>query len=157
MLRSTLRFASYAQPTLRLSLTSRAYALKKGTPYFTKDHEWIVVGENNVGTVGITEFAQNALGDVVYVDVPEKGKAVKQKQTLAAVESVKAASDIYAPASGTVTEGNSALSNDPALINKSPLTDGWICKLTLSENGLKEVEALLDGAAYKKHCEESKH
>eukprot|EP00026_Physarum_polycephalum_P021512 Phypoly_transcript_24802.p1 GENE.Phypoly_transcript_24802~~Phypoly_transcript_24802.p1 ORF type:complete len:162 (+),score=37.85 Phypoly_transcript_24802:51-536(+) len=144
------------QPSLRLVL-NRSYAVKTGQFYFTKDHEWVKLDANNVATVGITDHAQHALGDVVFVEVPEKGKTVKQKATLAAVESVKAASDIYAPISGKVIEGNEALGKDPAIINKSPEQDGWICKLQVEPSNLKELDTLLDKAAYDKHCKDTAH
>jgi len=121
---------------------------------YTKDHEWIKV-ENNIGTVGITDFAQNALGEVVYVDLPDVGRKVQKKETVIAVESVKAASDVYAPVSGEVSAVNESLSKEPGLVNKSPFGDGWMLKLKLSNT--KELDELLDEAAYKKHCEVETH
>ncbi|WP_291719688.1 glycine cleavage system protein GcvH [Magnetospirillum sp. 64-120] len=113
--------------------------------YFTKDHEWISV-EGSVGTVGITDYAQKALGDIVYAEVPEKGRKVTKGGDAAVVESVKAASEVYSPVSGTVTAGNDALAGQPALVNESPEGDGWFFKLELSNPA--ELEELMDRAAY---------
>ena len=114
--------------------------------YFTKDHEWISV-EGDAATVGITDYAQAQLGDIVFVEVPPAGTAVDKGKEAAVVESVKAASDVYAPVSGTVTEGNAALEADPALVNTSPEEDGWFFKLTLSDPA--ELDGLMDADAYK--------
>ena len=114
--------------------------------YFTKDHEWISV-EGEAATVGITDYAQAQLGDIVFVEVPPAGAAVDKGKEAAVVESVKAASDVYAPVSGTVTEGNAALEADPALVNTSPEDDGWFFKLTLSDPA--ELDGLMDADAYK--------
>lgn len=116
------------------------------TLYFTKDHEWILV-EGGSATVGITDYAQAQLGDVVFVEVPPAGTQVSKGKEAAVVESVKAASDVYAPVSGDVTEGNSALEADPALVNTSPEEDGWFFKLTLSDPS--ELDGLMDAAGYK--------
>lgn len=113
--------------------------------YFTKDHEWISV-DGSVGTVGITDYAQKALGDIVYAEVPEKGRKVTKGGDAAVVESVKAASEVYSPVSGTVTAGNDALAGQPALVNESPQGDGWFFKLELSNPA--ELEDLMDRAAY---------
>ena len=114
--------------------------------YFTKDHEWIDV-DGDVGTVGISEYAQSQLGDIVFVDVPEAGKQLSKGDDAAVVESVKAASDVYSPVAGTVTEGNAALTEQPDLVNTDPQGDGWFFKLTLSDPG--ELDGLMDEAAYK--------
>jgi glycine cleavage system H protein len=116
------------------------------TLYFTKEHEWIAV-EGDSATVGITDYAQAQLGDVVFVEVPSAGTKVAKGKEAAVVESVKAASDVYAPVSGEVTEGNSALEADPALVNSAPEGDGWFFKLKLSDPA--ELDGLLDAAAYK--------
>ncbi len=113
--------------------------------YFTKDHEWVDV-TGDVGTVGISDYAQGQLGDVVFVDVPEAGKQLTKGADAAVVESVKAASDVYSPVSGTVTEGNAALTDDSSLVNSAPETDGWFFKLTLSDPS--ELDSLMDEAAY---------
>ena len=116
------------------------------TVYFTQDHEWISV-EGDSATVGITDYAQAQLGDVVFVEVPPAGTAVAKGKEAAVVESVKAASDVYAPVSGTVTEANAALEADPALVNTAPESDGWFFKLTLSNPD--GVEGLMDETGYK--------
>ncbi|MBI2239204.1 MAG: glycine cleavage system protein GcvH [Magnetospirillum gryphiswaldense] len=115
------------------------------TMYFTKDHEWISV-DGSLGTVGITDYAQKALGDIVYAEVPEKGRKVTKGGDAAVVESVKAASEVYSPVSGSVTAGNDALAGQPALVNESPQGDGWFFKLELSNPA--ELEELMDRAAY---------
>ncbi|WP_419262203.1 glycine cleavage system protein GcvH [Caulobacter sp. ErkDOM-C] len=112
---------------------------------FTKDHEWVAV-EGDIATVGITAYAAEQLGDVVFVEVPEVGKTVKQGDGLAVVESVKAASDVYAPVSGEVVEANAALGDAPETVNAVPEAGGWFAKLKLSNPS--EVEALMDRDAY---------
>ena len=114
--------------------------------YFTKEHEWIRV-EGDQATVGISNHAQEALGDIVFAEVPEAGRKVSKGQEAAVVESVKAASDVYAPVSGEVVEGNQAIADDPALINKDPEGEGWFFKLKLDNAG--EVEGLMDEASYR--------
>jgi glycine cleavage system H protein len=116
------------------------------TTYFTQEHEWISV-EGDSATVGITDYAQAQLGDVVFVEVPPSGTQVTKGKEAAVVESVKAASDVYSPVSGTVTEANAALEADPSLVNTSPEEGGWFFKLTLSNPG--ELEELMDETAYK--------
>lgn len=113
--------------------------------YFTQDHEWIEV-DGDVGTVGITDYAQSQLGDIVFVDVPEEGKSVAKGDEAAVVESVKAASDVYSPVSGSVIEGNAALADNPALVNEDADGEGWFFKLTLSDPG--ELDGLMDEAKY---------
>jgi glycine cleavage system H protein len=113
--------------------------------YFTEDHEWIQI-DGQTGTVGISDYAQGQLGDIVFVDVPEQGKSLFKGDEAAVVESVKAASDVYSPVSGTVIEGNPALTDEPALVNSDPEGEGWFFKLTLADPS--EVEALMDEAAY---------
>ncbi len=112
---------------------------------YTKDHEWISV-DGDIGTVGISDYAQSQLGDVVYVEVPEPGKTVAAGDELAVVESVKAASEVFAPVSGTVTEGNAALADDPALVNRAAQSDGWFARLKLANPA--ELDGLMDQAAY---------
>ena len=111
----------------------------------TQDHEWIDVAGGEA-TVGITDYAQGQLGDVVFVDLPDSGRAVTKGGEAAVVESVKAASDVYAPVSGTVTESNPALADDPSLVNSAPEAEGWFFKLTLSD--ASELDGLMDKAAY---------
>jgi glycine cleavage system H protein len=120
------------------------------TTYYTSEHEWIRV-EGDTGTVGITAFAAEKLGDVVFVELPSVGKAVKKEGDMAVVESVKAASDVYAPVSGSVTAANAAIVDDPAKVNADPEGDGWFVKLKLSNTG--ELSGLMDKAAYDKFCE----
>jgi glycine cleavage system H protein len=118
---------------------------------FTKDHEWIKI-DGNIGTVGITQFAQSQLGDIVFVEVPAAGKAVKAGGEAAVVESVKAASEVYSPVSGTVKEGNAALPDAPETVNSDPQGAGWFFKIELSD--LKELDGLMDQAAYDKFVAE---
>jgi glycine cleavage system H protein len=112
---------------------------------FTKDHEWIRL-EGDVATVGITDHAQNALGDVVFVDLPEAGREVAESEAIAVVESVKAASDVYAPVAGRVVEANAALAENPALVNSAPTREGWFFKLEGVDAAT--VGALMDETAY---------
>lgn len=112
---------------------------------FTKEHEWIRV-DGKVGTVGITDYAQSQLGDVVFVDVNSVGKTLKQGDEAAVVESVKAASEVYAPVSGKVLEGNAALADDPAQVNAAAMGDGWFFRIELANPG--ELDAMMDEAAY---------
>ena len=114
--------------------------------YFTEDHEWIAV-EGDIATVGITDYAQAQLGDVVFVEVPTVGTVLAKGREAAVVESVKAASDVYAPVSGEVIDANGALEDDPALVNSAPERDGWFFRLTLSDPS--ELDALMDEDAYK--------
>lgn len=111
---------------------------------YTREHEWIAV-EGNIGTIGITDYAQNSLGDIVYVDVPKVGDSVTANQTFGSVESVKAVSDLYSPVSGTVTATNEVLKTEPDKINSAP-HDTFIIKVELSNPG--ELDSLLDAAAY---------
>ena len=116
------------------------------TTYFTQDHEWISV-DGDSATVGITDYAQAQLGDVVFVEVPPAGTEVAKGKEAAVVESVKAASDVYAPVSGTVTEANAELEGDPSLVNTAPEGNGWFFKLKLADPA--ELEGLMDETAYK--------
>ncbi len=114
--------------------------------YFTKEHEWVRV-DGDTATVGISGHAQEQLGDIVFAEVPEAGRRLSRGQEAAVVESVKAASDVYAPVSGEVIEGNQAVADDPALVNTDPEGEGWFFKLKLDNPG--EVEGLMDEAAYR--------
>lgn len=120
------------------------------TVYFTKEHEWIRV-DGDVATVGISDFAQAQLGDIVFVEVPAAGAEVSRGGEVAVVESVKAASDVYAPASGTVIEGNQALVDDPALVNSDAEGEGWFYRLRLSDP--QELTGLMNADQYKAFCE----
>ena len=112
---------------------------------YSEEHEWIRV-EGDVGTIGITQYAQEQLGDVVFVEVPAAGRKVAKGEAVAVVESVKAASDIYAPVSGEVVEGNAALADSPGDVNAEPMGKGWFFKIKLSAKG--ELDGLMDEAAY---------
>ncbi len=118
--------------------------------YFTEEHEWIDV-DGDVATVGITDFAQGQLGDIVFVEVPDTGAELAQGGDAAVVESVKAASDVYAPVDGTVTEGNGQLEEDPALVNSDPEGEGWFFRMTLGDKS--QLDGLMDAAAYKAFCD----
>ncbi|KAG2237584.1 glycine cleavage system H protein [Thamnidium elegans] len=131
-------------PVVRKSATwavYRGYATKK----YTSDHEWISV-DNGVGTFGVTDYAQSALGDVVFVETPAVGDVVAAEEQVGAIESVKAASDIYSPVSGEVVDVNEALSDEPSLINSSPEDEGWLAKVKLSD--ASELDGLMDEKAY---------
>ena len=116
------------------------------TERFTKDHEWIRV-DGGIATVGITEYAQEQLGDLVFVELPEVGRALKKGDTAVVVESVKAASDVYAPADGEITAANTTLSSEPALVNSAATGDGWLWKMKLADES--QLVGLLDEAGYK--------
>ncbi|KAG2204702.1 glycine cleavage system H protein [Mucor mucedo] len=136
-------------PVVRKSATwavYRGYATKK----YTSDHEWISV-DNGVGTFGITDYAQKALGDVVFVETPAVGDVVAAEDQVGAIESVKAASDIYSPVSGEVVNVNEALSDEPSLINTSPEDEGWLAKIKMSNTA--ELDNLMDEKAYAAHCD----
>jgi glycine cleavage system H protein len=117
------------------------------TVKFSKDHEWVTV-EGNIATVGITNHAQEQLGDVVFIEVPKLGRKVAQNESVAVVESVKAASEVYVPVSGEVVAVNEELSGDPALVNRAPESDGWFMKIKLANAG--ELDGLMDKTAYDK-------
>lgn len=118
--------------------------------YYTKEHEWVRV-EGDTATVGITDFAQGQLGDVVFVEVPEAGRQVNKGGEAAVVESVKAASDVYAPVGGDVIEGNQALVDDPALVNSDPEGAGWFFRMRLSDTN--ELNDLMNAEQYREFCE----
>ncbi|HVG81306.1 MAG TPA: glycine cleavage system protein GcvH [Methylomirabilota bacterium] len=120
------------------------------TVRFTDEHEWIRV-DGDIATVGITDYAQNQLGDVVYVELPKPGQKVEKGKQAAVVESVKAASEVYAPVTGEVIEANQALADEPATVNADPMGRGWFMKLKLANKG--ELEGLMDEAAYKTFVE----
>ena len=117
--------------------------------YFTKDHEWIRVAGDQA-TVGISKHAEQALGDIVFAEAPEAGRQLSKGADAAVVESVKAASDVYSPVSGEVTEANPAIAEDPSIINNDPEGEGWFFKLKLSDPG--ELEGLMDESAYREFC-----
>ncbi|MFN6373812.1 MAG: glycine cleavage system protein GcvH [Chitinophagia bacterium] len=113
---------------------------------YTKEHEWISV-DGNVATVGITEFAQGELGDIIYVDIDSIGKEFSADAVFGTVEAVKTVSDLFIPVAGTITEKNPLLESQPELVNQDPYGDGWMVKLTLSNPA--QIEGLMDAAAYK--------
>ena len=114
--------------------------------YFTEEHEWVEV-DGDIATIGITDYAQAQLGDIVFVEVPAEGRDLAKGDEAAVVESVKAASDVYAPVGGTVTEGNAALDDDPALVNTAAETDGWFFRLNIADDA--ELDGLMTEAQYK--------
>lgn len=120
------------------------------TTYFTKDHEWISV-EGPFGTVGITDYAQEQLGDITFVELPGEGDKVAKGDSVSVVDSVKAASDVYTPVSGEVREANTALADQPELVNTAPEGEGWLFKVLLSDAA--ELDGLMDRAAYKAFVE----
>ncbi|MGV6876398.1 glycine cleavage system protein GcvH [Pseudochelatococcus sp. B33] len=118
------------------------------TTYYTEDHEWLRV-EGEVATVGITDYAQDQLGDLVFVELPEVGRGLTKGDVTVVVESVKAASDVYAPVDGEVTEINPTVTSDPSLVNSAATGDGWLWKMTLSDRS--QLDGLMDEAAYNAH------
>jgi glycine cleavage system H protein len=120
---------------------------------YTKEHEWVREESEGVARVGITDFAQDALGDVVYVDLPEVGTEIKASQPFSEVESTKSVSDVYAPVSGTILERNAQLADTPELVNGSPYGDGWLVLVRMSDPG--ELGGLMDAAAYDRFVRES--
>ena len=120
-------------------------------PRYTREHEWLRV-DGDLATIGISDHAQQQLGDLVFVELPEVGRQVRQGGNLAVVESVKAASDVYAPIDGEVIETNSAVAEDPALVNRSPEDAGWFCKLRIADQS--QLTKLMDAAAYKAYVAE---
>lgn len=117
---------------------------------YTKEHEWVKI-ENNQATIGITDYAQDSLGDITFIELPSSGKNIEQFKPFSVVESVKAASDVYAPLSGTVTEVNESLKNSPELINRSPYDEGWFIKIKIKD--INEKDNLMTAEDYKKYLE----
>jgi glycine cleavage system H protein len=117
---------------------------------YSKDHEWVRL-DGEIATIGISDHAQQQLGDIVFVELPEIGRTVSRGDVMAVVESVKAASDVYAPVGGEVVEANGKLNDDPALVNSGAESDGWFCRIRLADAG--EVEQLMDAGAYKAFVE----
>ncbi len=113
---------------------------------YTKEHEWVSL-DGDVATIGITDYAQGELGDIVFVELPSVGENIAQMDSFGTIEAVKAVSDLYAPVSGEVVEINEALEDDPLVVNRDPYGDGWMVKVKVSDTG--QVEQLLDDAAYK--------
>ncbi|KAJ1964802.1 hypothetical protein IWQ62_002827 [Dispira parvispora] len=127
----------------------RAYSSQGPVTKYTSSHEWVKI-DKNVATIGVTQYAQKLLGDVVFVELPELEKQVERSEPVSTVESVKAASDIYAPADGTIVEANELLSEQPGLINKSPENDGWIFKMSLESDS--KFEDLMNEEQYQDFC-----
>lgn len=119
---------------------------------YTKTHEWVKL-DGDVATIGITEYAQNELGDITYVELPPVGSTLNQSESLGVIESVKAATDVYAPIAGEVVEDNSDVESTPEMVNASPFQDAWLVKLRVSDTG--QLDGLLDAAAYEKLLEET--
>jgi glycine cleavage system H protein len=124
--------------------------MSETTIRYTKEHEWVRL-EDGIAVVGITDHAQEALGDVVFVELPDAGREVEEAEACAVVESVKAASDVYSPLAGKIVESNQAVVDDPALVNRDPTGDGWFFKIELADTGA--VDELMDEAAYKAFLE----
>ncbi len=118
--------------------------------HYASTHEWVKVDENGIATVGISDHAQEALGDIVFVELPEPGAEVEARAEVAVVESVKAASDLYSPASGEIAEVNEALIDNPQLVNSAPYDDGWIYRMTITDE--RDLGELLGAEAYADHC-----
>ena len=112
---------------------------------YTKDHEWVLV-EGDIATIGITEFAQGELGDIVFVDIPSEGESLAEAEVFGTVEAVKTVSDLYMPVSGTVTEINAALEDSPELINSEPSSEGWMVKITISD--ASQLDSLMSPSDY---------
>ncbi|KAG6502494.1 glycine cleavage system H protein 2, mitochondrial-like [Zingiber officinale] len=148
---SRLMWASQAASFLRISLFSRAFSTVIKDLKYSDTHEWAKVDGSSV-TIGITDHAQDHLGDVVYVELPEVGANAKQGKNFGSVESVKATSDVNSPVSGEIVEVNSELNGSPGLINGSPFEKGWIIKVKMSDAG--ELNSLMDSEQYSKFCEE---
>lgn len=121
---------------------------------YTRTHEWVKVDGDTV-TVGLTDFAQNELGDITYLELPEPGQSLNQTDSFGVIESVKAASDIYMPVTGEVIEGNSEVEDAPELVNSSPFEDAWLIKVRIAD--ASELEGLMDAEAYEKFLEEVQH
>ena len=119
---------------------------------YSKEHEWVLV-EGNIATIGITEFAQEELGDIVYVELPEEGETLTQMESFGTIEAVKTVADLYAPLSGEIIEVNAALQDQPTLVNSSPYEDGWIVRLRVVEP--KEIDALLSHDDYRERIAEA--
>ncbi|KAK3764198.1 hypothetical protein RRG08_044125 [Elysia crispata] len=121
----------------------------QASQWFTKDHEWVTI-DGQKGTIGISNYAQEKLGEIVYVELPEIGTSIDAEEVAGCLESVKAASDIVNPVSGTVTEINEALKDEPALVNSKPMDEGWLYKMDLASD--VRTDDLMDAAAYKEYC-----
>ena len=139
--------------TMQLSTPMFAGYRMKSTRLYTESHEWVELHGDGTATMGITDNAQHALGDIIYVDLPEVGKTVEQKQVISEVESVKATSDIYSPVSGTVSGVNNALTENPKLVNDSAESEGWIAKLSNVDASLRQITKFYSQDEYKRFVE----
>ncbi|GKV03806.1 hypothetical protein SLEP1_g16052 [Rubroshorea leprosula] len=148
---SRLLWASRAASYLRISVFHRGFSTVLKDLKYADSHEWVKVNGNSA-TVGITDHAQDHLGEVVYVELPEVGASITQGDSFGAVESVKATSDVISPVSGEVVEVNEELNNSPGLVNSSPYEKGWIIKVDIKDSG--ELNNLMDSEKYTKFCEE---
>ena len=119
--------------------------------YFTEDHAWVRIDGDGTATIGVSEYAQEQLGDIVYIDLPEVGAECSVGEEISLIESVKSTSDVFAPLTGVVIEINEALTESPQLINDSPMDDGWIFRIEVEDE--QEIEELMDGGAYDEHTE----
>lgn len=154
-LRSLARVSSRALYSSKTFAPTSVRSFSAGKMRFLESHEYLRMTSETEGTVGVTDFAQSELGDVVYVELPTVGDKLKKGDPFGSVESVKAASQVYAPVDGEVTAVNSALSEDSGLINSSPEDAGWIMKMKITNPS--QLSSLLDAAAYAAHCESEKH
>lgn len=118
---------------------------------YTEEHEWAFAEEDNIVTIGLTDYAQDSLGELVYIELPEIGREVSKGDEIAVVESCKAASDVYSPISGKIVEVNESLSDNPNMVNESPYEDGWLVKIEATDE--EEIEELLSASAYKAHTQ----
>ncbi|CAL5229650.1 g13015 [Coccomyxa viridis] len=133
---------------------ARGFATVEQGYSYAGSHEWVKV-DGDTATIGISDFAQAELGDIVYVELPEAGSEVEKGNNFGVVESVKAASDVYSPVSGEVLESNQALADEPGKVNSEPFSGGWMLKVKLTDPS--QVDSLMDASAYEKHCEENAH
>ena len=138
--------------TPALPFAARGYATVVDGLKYAESHEWVKV-EGGEATIGITDFAQNALGDVVYCEIPDEGDEFEAGEAFGSVESVKAASDVYLPVDGEILEGNEALGDSPALVNESAMEEGWFVKIKIAD--ASQLDALMDEAAYKAACDDA--
>jgi len=127
-------------------------ALITDAKYYTQEHEWVQIDRDHIATIGITDFAQESLGDITYVQLPKEGDDVKKDDPFGVVESVKAVSDLYAPVTGRVVEVNQPLLTAPELINEDPYTDGWLIKVEVKDNS--DIEGLMSESEYKEYIED---
>ncbi|CAM9804085.1 unnamed protein product [Chrysoparadoxa australica] len=146
--------AALTQARVARGVAARALVIpqQRNLTLYASSHEWVKI-EGEMGTVGISDFAQQALGDVVYAELPDVGENYEKGDSFGSVESVKAASDVYLPVSGEVVEANEALSDEPGLVNTSPDEEGWFVKIKIADPS--ELDSLMDADAYKAHCDSS--